>query len=59
MIKAELKKMAQKALRNEYGFAPSANSIILLEADNRGYVLFEVNGKEYRVNNGEVERVEF
>lgn len=59
MTKAELKKMAQKALRNEYGFAPSVNSIVLLETDNVSYVLVEINGKEYRVNNGTVERVEF
>lgn len=59
MNKTELKRTAQKALKNEYGFAPAMNKIILLEADNMGYVLFEINGKEYRVNNGEVERVEF
>lgn len=71
MTKAELRKIAQQALESEYGFAPSLNKIVLLEANGEGnYILFEVKGKEYRfdsrilkdgtiwVGKGTVEKVE-
>lgn len=49
MTKAELRKTAQTALKNEYGFAPSVSKIVLLEANGEGsYILFMVNCKEYR-----------
>ena len=48
MTKAELRKIAQQALESEYGFAPSINKIVLLEANGEGtYILFSVKGKEY------------
>lgn len=49
MTKAELRKTAQMALKSEYGFAPSLDKIVLLEANLDGtYILFEVLGHEYR-----------
>lgn len=46
--KAELRKIAQRALESEYGFAPAMNNIVLLEANGEGtYILFSVSGKEY------------
>jgi hypothetical protein len=49
--KTELRKIAQRALESEYGFAPALNAITLLEANGEGtYILFSVNGKEYRFN---------
>lgn len=49
MTKTELKKMAQKALKNEYGFAPALKDIILLEVSWDGkYIMFQVASKEYR-----------
>lgn len=49
MTKTELKKMAQKALKNEYGFEPALKDIILLEASWDGkYIMFQVGSKEYR-----------
>lgn len=49
MTKVELRKIAQQALENEYGFAPALNQIVLLEANGEGtYILFEIKGKEYR-----------
>ena len=51
MTNAELRKTAQMALTSEYGFAPSLDKIVLLEADGDGtYILFEVLGHEYRFN---------
>lgn len=48
MTKTELKKIAQMALDSEYGFAPSLNKIVLLEANGEGnYILFSVRGREY------------
>lgn len=38
-----LKKIAQKALEDEYGFAPALNNIVLMEASTDGsYVGIEV-----------------
>lgn len=46
----ELKKLAQAALKNEYGFQPILKEITLLEANGDGtYILFEVDGHEYRL----------
>lgn len=71
MTKVELRKIAQQALKSEYGFAPALNQIVLLEANGEGnYIFFEVRGKEYRfdsrvlcdgtiwVGKGTVEKVE-
>lgn len=47
--KAELRRIAQTALKAEYGFAPAQDRIVLLEADRSGtYILFSVRGEEYR-----------
>lgn len=47
--KTELKRIAQSALKSEYGFQPALNNITLLEASNNGtYILFEVSGNTYR-----------
>lgn len=49
--KNELKTIAQRALKVEYGFAPCKTDIILLEAYGDGtYILFEVSGNEYSFN---------
>lgn len=49
--KPELRKIAQRALESEYGFAPTLNAITLLEANGEGtYILFSVKGEEYRFN---------
>lgn len=49
MTKTELKKMAQKALKNEYEFAPALKDIILLEVSwDEKYIMFQVASKEYR-----------
>ena len=48
---SQLKTIVQRALENEYGFAPKLKDIVLLEANGTGeYMLFEVNGKEYNFN---------
>lgn len=48
--KTELKKIAQAALKREYGFQPTLKEVTLLEADGDGtYILFEINGHEYRL----------
>lgn len=58
LTKTDLKRVAKNALANEYGFTVSKlENITLLEADGDGhYILFEVNGKEYRYNNGMIEK---
>lgn len=49
MKKQELRRIAQQALTNEFGFSPALNSITLLEANDAGtYILFNVNGRGYR-----------
>ena len=49
MKKQELRRIAQQALVNEFGFSPSLNAITLLEANGAGtYILFRVNGHRYR-----------
>lgn len=49
MAETELKKMAQKALKMNTGFAPALKNIKLLEASWDGkYILFQVDSKEYR-----------
>lgn len=45
----EIKKIAQKALEIEYGFAPALKAIRLLEASGDGnYILFQVKEHEYK-----------
>jgi|GEM_PF-5467487 len=47
----QLKTIAQRALKSEYGFAPKLKDIVLLEAFGTGeYILFEINGQEYSFN---------
>lgn len=49
MKKQELRRIAQQALVNEFGFSPALNNITLLEANDSGtYILFNVNGHGYR-----------
>lgn len=49
MKKQELRRIAQQALVNEFGFSPALNNITLLEANDAGtYILFNVNGRGYR-----------
>ena len=56
MNNIEIKKIAQNALENEYGFAPSLKNIVLLESCSDGsYILFRVNNQKYRVYNGAVD----
>lgn len=46
--KTDLKKTAQKALKEEYGFAPALNDIVLLEASgDRTYIYFSVRQNKY------------
>ena len=58
--KSDLKRIARRALESTFGFTVSRLSdIILLEADGDGaYILFEVNGHEYRYRNGAITRLE-
>ena len=49
MKKQVLRRIAQQALVNEFGFSPALNNITLLEANDAGtYILFNVNGHGYR-----------
>lgn len=50
MTKSELKEIAKRALKAEFGFTVSTlKEITLLEADGDGtYILFSVNGNEYK-----------
>ncbi len=58
MKKEQLKKKAQEALKEKYGFGPARREIILLETSDEGdYILFEVNDIEYRIWNGKLERL--
>lgn len=44
----DIKKIAQAALKSEYGFAPILKDITLLESCEDGtYILFKVAGHEY------------
>lgn len=59
MSKVELKRIARRALKKEYGFFPTFNEIVLLEATSDGErVLFEVGGHEYYYYNGKLEKKE-
>lgn len=45
---AELKRIAQTALKSEYGFAPALNQIRLLEASGDGtYIRFGIGTETY------------
>ena len=49
MKNIDMKKTAQAALDSEYGFKPSLDKIILLEAaGDRTYILFRVGKHQYR-----------
>ena len=48
MTKVELRKIAQAALKSEYGFAPALNKITLLETNWLNYILFEVGDNNYK-----------
>lgn len=62
----EAKRFAQKRLKEEYGFAPGANEIVVMEeghARSGGYILvyyvaIAVNGKCYAINNTRIVRME-
>ena len=46
--KAELRRIAQIALKAEYGFAPAQDRIVLLEANSDGtYIRFSVGVETY------------
>lgn len=50
-VRTNLKRTAQAALKSEYGFNPSLDSIILLEGcDDRTYIRFRVGVHEYAFN---------
>ena len=50
-IRTNMKRTAQLALKSEYGFNPSLESIILLEGcDDRTYIRFRVGVHEYAFN---------
>ena len=47
-LKSSMKHTAQAALKSEYGFKPTLESIILLEGcDDRTYIRFIVGAQEY------------
>lgn len=51
LTNTELKKVAQNALKNSYGFAPALNAIALLETCGDGsYILFHVGKHIYEVD---------
>ena len=59
MSKVELKRIAKRALKKAYGYAPTLNEVVLLEATSDGErVLFEVGGHEYYYYNGRLEKKE-
>lgn len=50
-LKNNMKHTAQAALKSEYGFKPTLESIILLEGcDDRTYIRFRVGAHEYAFN---------
>lgn len=57
MTKRELKNKAIVSFQFNYGFSPSAKSIILLEADNHNYILVEVNCHQYRIDGLKIEKL--
>lgn len=51
--------IAIQALDKKYGFCPSPQQVKLLESDGEGtYILFRVDGHEYRCENGEITNIE-
>lgn len=62
----DAKRFAQKRLEEEYGFAPGANKIIVMEeahTTRAGYTLFcyvaiTVSGKYYAITNKNIARME-
>ncbi len=62
----EAKRFAQKRLKEEYGFAPETNKIIVMEEEYvrmPGYILVvyaevTVNGKHYAISNKRIDRKE-
>ena len=58
MTKERLLKIAQRALKARYGFAPARKEIVLQEGDSNGnYILFRVGQHIYRLENDKVEQV--
>lgn len=59
MSKMDLKRIAKRELKKAYGFAPTFNEVVLLEATSDGeYVLFEVGGHEYDYSKGKLTKKE-
>lgn len=57
--KNELKKIAQIALKKQYGFQPALKNIVVLEATGDGSYILEINKHEYRFdayNGGTIEQ---
>ena len=51
--------IAIQALDKKYGFCPSPQQVKLLESDGEGtYILFRVDGHEYRCDDGEIINIE-
>ena len=51
--------IAIQALDKKYGFCPSPQQVKLLESDGEGtYILFRVDGHEYRCENGMIVNIE-
>ena len=51
--------IAIQALHKKYGFTPSPQQVKLLESSDDGsYILFHVNGHEYRCENDEITNIE-
>lgn len=55
----KIQMIAIQALHNKYGFCPAPEQVKLLESDGEGsYILFKVNGHEYRCDDGEIINIE-
>ena len=62
----EAKRFAQQRLKEEYGFAPGANEIVVMEEAHTTrarymlfcYVAITVNGKYYAITNKNIARME-
>lgn len=51
--------IAIQALHKKYGFCPAPEQVKLLESDGEGtYILFRVDGHEYRCENGMIVNIE-
>ena len=55
----KIQMIAIQALYEKYGFCPAPQQVTLLESDGEGtYILFKVNGHEYRCDDGEIINIE-